>query len=99
MKIKEIQNGIIMSVGETEYVHGDEIEIQDEEFKSLSKIIDNKPPDTAEEIYELSAETETYLSRERTHREKQDWYWQQYFIGAVAADDIPQEYLRIIDEV
>ena len=88
---KVIVNGIITMIGSGSAVHESQTEITKEEYDSLMAVINDRPVDTFESVYELK-ESGMYEPRERTHDEVIDWYVQIVSIGTVALEDIPQEY-------
>lgn len=104
---KVIVDGIITMIGSGSAVHESHTEITNDvdpltgkeiegsaerKYKELLEIFNKRPEDTFESVYYLDAETETYLSRPRTHDEVIDWYVQIVSIGTVTLDEIPQEY-------
>ena len=88
---KVIVDGIITMIGSGSAVHESQTEITKEEYDSLMAVINNRPVDTFESVYELK-ENGMYEPRERTHDEIIDWYVQIVSIGTVTLDEIPQEY-------
>ena len=88
---KVIVNGIITMIGSGSAVHESQTEITKEEYDSLMAVINDRPVDTFESVYELK-ESGMYEPRERTHDEVIDWYVQIVSIGTVTLDEIPQEY-------
>lgn len=88
---KVIVNGIITMIGSGSAVHESQTEITKEEYDSLMAVINDRPVDTFESVYELK-ENGMYEPRERTHDEIIDWYVQIVSIGTVTLDEIPQEY-------
>ena len=88
---KAIVNGIITMIGSGSAVHESQTEITKEEYDSLMAVINDRPVDTFESVYELK-ESGMYEPRERTHDEIIDWYVQIVSIGTVTLDEIPQEY-------
>ena len=88
---KVIVDGIITMIGSGSAVHESQTEITKEEYDSLMAVINDRPVDTFESVYELK-ENGMYVPRERTHDEIIDWYVQIVSIGTVTLDEIPQEY-------
>ena len=88
---KTIVNGIITMIGSGSAVHESQTEITKEEYDSLMAVINGRPVDTFESVYELK-ENGMYEPRPRTHNEIIDWYVQIILIGTVTLDEIPQEY-------
>ena len=88
---KMIIDGIITLIGPGSAVHESQTEITKEEYDSLMAVINDRPVDTFESVYELK-ESGMYEPRERTHDEVIDWYVQIVSIGTVTLDEIPQEY-------
>ena len=88
---KTIVDGIITMIGSGSAVHDSQTEITKEEYDSLMAVINDRPVDTFESVYELK-ESGMYEPRERTHDEVIDWYVQIVSIGTVTLDEIPQEY-------
>ena len=88
---KTIVNGIITMIGSGSAVHESQTEISKEEYDSLMAVINNRPVDTFESVYELK-ENGMYEPRERTHDEIIDWYVMVVESGTVELEDIPEEY-------
>ena len=89
---KVIENGVITAFG----CQPSEVNVQNpitpEEYDILMETYTNKPENTFESVYYLDAETEIYLSRERTEEEKVDWFVEVVSTGTVKLEDVPTEY-------
>ena len=92
MYYKQVENGIILSIGTLEVANDSLTEITEIEYNALLSIMANKPVDTLENIYRLSAETNQYEAFTRTHEETVDWYFQKVTGGEMAIDDVPETY-------
>ena len=67
-------------------------EITEEKYNEIMATIQNKPDDTLETAYYLSAETETYAGRNTTHDEKVDWYVSAVINEQMTIDQVPEEF-------
>ena len=92
MYYKQIENDIITSIGTSSAIGGNQIEIFESEYNSLMEVIRNKPEDTLESIYILSAETNQYEAFTRTHDETVEWYVQNVINGEITIDEVPVDY-------
>lgn len=92
MYYKRVENNIITTVGTLEVANDSLTEITEIEYNALLSIMANKPVDTLENIYRLSAETNQYEAFTRTHEETVDWYFQKVTGGEMAIDDVPKTY-------
>lgn len=88
---KIIENGIITQLHGGSIIPEGQDEISNEEYEAILKVIQNKPVDTFESVYELK-ESGVYEPRPRTHDEVIDWFVQIIQLGTVTLDEIPQEY-------
>lgn len=88
---KLIENGIITMIGSGSAIHETQTEISQEEYNSLMEVIQDKPVDTFESVYELR-ESGMYEPRERTEEEKVDWYVQIVQAGTITLEEVPTEY-------
>ena len=88
---KTIENGVITMIGSGSAVHETQTEITKEEYDSLMAIIQDKPVDTWESVYELR-ESGMYEPRERTEEEKVEWYLQIVLAGTITLEEVPTEY-------
>lgn len=92
----EIENGIIKAIhGCSRLPEGVE-EITAERRAELMEVIQNKPEDTLEAIYELSVEGK-YVARERVEAEIVDWYVAAVN-GGMAMEEVPAEYAEAVAE-
>ena len=92
MYYKQIDNNIIISIGTSSAISRNQIEISESEYNSLMEAIRNKPEDTLEAIYRLSAETNRYEAFTRTHDETVEWYVQKVTSGEIPIDEVPEDY-------
>lgn len=88
---KTIENGIITMIGSGSAVHETQTEITKEEYDALMAVIQGKPEDSSESVYELK-ESGMYEPRERTEDEKIDWYLQLVQAGTIPIEEVPEEY-------
>ena len=68
------------------------IEISKADYDNLLSVVKNKPDDTLEYIYRLSAETNQYEPFARTHEETVDWYVGKILNEEMTIDDVPETY-------
>lgn len=91
MLYKNIENGIITSLGESKAIPSTAVEITREEYDILIGKIMQKPKDTLEAVYLLSAEAGEYIAYERTHEETVQWYQEKVYSG-MSIEEVPEEY-------
>ena len=65
MKYKQIEENILVAIGETKAIGEGQIEITAEEYNNILSIIQNKPEDTDTIIYKLHADTHEYVAYDR----------------------------------
>lgn len=92
MFYKYVLDGIIVKVGTSISIPTECVEITLEEKSHLESVIDEKPSDTLESVYRLSAETEQYEPFTRTHEETVVWYVEQVGSGKMTLDEVPEDY-------
>ena len=92
MYYKIIENNIIKTIGTLNRANDSVTEITETEYNNLLSVMANKPVDTLENIYRLSAETNQYEPFARTHEETVDWYFQKVTSKEMTIDDVPTEY-------
>ena len=93
MYYKQIENNIIILIGTSNRIDTETmIEISKADYDNLLSTVKNKPDDTLEYIYKLSAETNQYEPFARTHEETVDWYFLKAANEEVAINDIPEAY-------
>lgn len=92
MYYKIENNGIIAMIGKASIIAKTAEEITKEKYNQLMAIIQNKPEDTLETNYYLSAETETYAGRNTTHDEKVDWYVSAVISNQMTVEEVPDEF-------
>ena len=93
MYYKQIENNIIILIGTSNRIDTKTmIEISKADYDSLLSAVKNKPDDTLEYIYRLSAETNQYEPFSRTHEETVDWYVGKILNEEMTIDDIPETY-------
>lgn len=85
------ENEIIM-IGESGILPSIAEEVTAEKYNMIMSVIKNRPEDTLNTINYLSAETETYISRERTHGETVQWYVNAVISEQITIDEVPEEY-------
>lgn len=92
MYYKIENNGIIAMIGKASIIAKTAEEITEEKYNEIMATIQNKPDDTLETAYYLSAETETYAGRNTTHDEKVDWYVSAVINEQMTIDQVPEEF-------
>lgn len=92
MYYKILENNIITTIGTLSRANDSVTEITETEYKSLLSVMANKPVDTLEYIYRLSAETNQYEPFARTHDETVDWYVEKVTNEEMTIDEVPTEY-------
>ena len=65
MKYKQIEDNILIAIGESKAIGEGQAEITAEEYNNILSIIQNKPEDTDTIIYKLHADTLEYVSYDR----------------------------------
>ena len=65
MKYKQIEDNILVAIGESKAISENQIEITPEEYNTILSVIQNKPEDTDTIIYKLNAETLEYEPYDR----------------------------------
>ena len=65
MKYKQIEDNILVAIGDIKTIHEGLIEITSEEYNNILSIIQNKPEDTDTIIYKLHADTLEYVAYDR----------------------------------
>ena len=91
MFYKIVENGKITMLGSPN-VPSNGTEISEEKYNQLMAVIQAKPEDTLENVYELSNASEQYEPRKRTHAETVDWYVAEIMSGKLTIDKVPSEY-------
>ena len=65
MKYKQIEENILVAIGESKAIGDNQTEITSEEYNNILSIIHNKPEDTDTIIYKLHADTLEYVAYDR----------------------------------
>ena len=65
MKYKQIEDNILIAIGESKAIGENQTEITAEEYNNILSIIQNKPEDTDAIIYKLHADTLEYVAYDR----------------------------------
>ena len=65
MKYKQIEDNILIAIGDIKTIHEGLTEITSEEYNNILSIIQNKPEDTDTIIYKLHADTLEYVAYDR----------------------------------
>ena len=65
MKYKQIEENILVAIGESKAIGENQIEITEEEYNNILSVIANKPEDTDTIIYKLHADTLEYVAYDR----------------------------------
>lgn len=93
MYYKQIENNIIILIGTSNRIDTKTmIEISKADYDNLLSAVKNKPEDTLEYIYKLSAETNQYEQFSRTHEEAVDWYVGKILNEEMTINDVPETY-------
>lgn len=92
MYYKIVENDIITTIGTLSSANDSVTEITESEYNNLLSVMANKPVDTLENIYRLSAETNQYEPFARTHDETVDWYVGKILNEEMIIDEIPETY-------
>lgn len=93
MYYKQIENNIIILIGTSNRIDTKTmIEISKTDYDNLLSVVKNKPDDTLEYIYRLSAETNQYEPFARTHEETVEWYVGKILNEEMTVDDVPETY-------
>ena len=93
MYYKQIENNIIILIGTSNRIDTETmIEISKADYDNLLSAVKNKPDDTLEYIYKLSAETNQYEPFARTHEETVDWYVGKILNEEMTINDVPETY-------
>lgn len=93
MYYKQIENNIIILIGTSNRIDTETmIEISKADYDNLLSVVKNKPDDTLEYIYRLSAETNQYEPFARTHEETVDWYVGKILNEEMTINDVSETY-------
>lgn len=92
MYYKQVENGIILSIGTLEVVNDSLTEITETEYNNLLAIMKKAPKDGAEYGYHLSAETLQYEFYVKPREEAVDWYVGKVLNEEMTLDEIPETY-------
>ena len=65
MYYKEIEDNILIAIGESKATGENQIEITAEEYNNILSVIASKPEDTESIIYKLHADTLEYVAYDR----------------------------------
>ena len=65
MYYKEIEDNILIAIGESKVIGEGQIEITAEEYNNILSVIASKPEDTESIIYKLHADTLEYVGYDR----------------------------------
>ena len=65
MYYKQIEDNILVAIGESKAIGEGQTEITAEEYNNILSIIQNKPKDTETTIYKLHADTLEYVGYDR----------------------------------
>lgn len=94
MFYKHIENGIITHIGESGIIRDPDVEISEEEYITIDQAIKDKPEDTLDLVYRMTADGQ-YEGQVRTHEETVEWY-QMQVAGGMSIEDVPEEYRAIL---
>ena len=65
MRYKQIEDNILIDIGESKAIGENQTEITEEECNNILSVIANKPEDTETIIYKLHADTLEYVAYDR----------------------------------
>ena len=65
MYYKQIEENILVAIGEAKALGEGQIEISEEEYNNILSVIASKPEDTETTIYKLHADTLEYMAYDR----------------------------------
>lgn len=65
MKYKQIEENILVAIGEAKIIGTGQTEITEEEYNTILSVIQTKPEDTETIIYKLHADTLEYVAYDR----------------------------------
>ena len=65
MKYKQIEDNILVAIGESKTIGEGQTEITSEEYNNILSVIATKPEDTDNIIYKLHADTLEYVAYDR----------------------------------
>ena len=65
MKYKQIEDNILIAIGESKAIGENQTEITEEEYNAILSVIASKPEDTESIIYKLHADTLEYVGYDR----------------------------------
>ena len=65
MKYKQIEENILVVIGDSKVIGENQTEITSEEYNNILSVIANKPEDTDTIIYKLHADTLEYVAYDR----------------------------------
>ena len=65
MRCKQIENNILVAIGESKAIGENQTEITSEEYNNILSVIASKPEDTDAIIYKLHADTLEYMAYDR----------------------------------
>ena len=65
MRYKQIEDNILIAIGESKVIGEGQTEITAEEYNNILSVIANKPKDTETIIYKLHADTLEYVAYDR----------------------------------
>lgn len=65
MKYKQIEENILVAIGESKVIGEGQTEITSEEYNNILSVIASKPEDTETTVYKLNAETLEYEPYDR----------------------------------
>ena len=89
---KVITDGIITQIGSGQHPSTLFPSITEEDYNRLLEVMQNRPDDTLEQKYVLSAETENYKPIPTTHKDKVRWYFNAVTSEQITIEDIPEEF-------
>lgn len=89
---KVISDNIITQIGSGQHPSTLFPSITEEDYNRLLEVMQNKPDDTLEQKYVLSAETESYKPIPTTHDDKVRWYFNAVNSKEMVLTDVPEEF-------
>ena len=65
MKYKQIEDNILIAIGESKAIGENQTEISEDEYNNILSVIRSKPDDTDTIVYKLHADTLEYVEYDR----------------------------------
>ena len=99
MKYKQIEDNILVAIGESKAIGENQTEITEDEYNTILSVIQNKPEDTETTIYKLNAETLEYEPYDRPEEPTPTEPENPYGISDETYNNIIDDYtMQLIEE-